>query len=160
MSKSKIIGWVIASPFILIAGGIAFCELNKAYWDHQVKLMCEKDGGVTVFEYIELTPDEFKKHGGNQYGEIRINGKSASPKSDPYFIDFSNSIINKGPPQVGKTITSIIRKSDGKTMSVLVDYGRGGGDLIVIDHPSSFSCNEIEGFSSRLIKSTVKIKGE
>jgi hypothetical protein len=55
---------MILVPLILIGLAIAGTEFNKAYWDHKVRELCEKDGGVTVYEAIELSPEEFKRRGG------------------------------------------------------------------------------------------------
>ncbi len=37
MSVWKAIKWILLTPVILIALGIAYCEANKAYWDHRVR---------------------------------------------------------------------------------------------------------------------------
>ena len=68
----SIIAWIVLAPFALIIIGVLFCEANKAYWDYRVTKMCEEDGGVEIFEHIEVTPEEFEKLGGNEYGEIDI----------------------------------------------------------------------------------------
>jgi hypothetical protein len=157
----KSIYWVIFIPFSLIVLGLAYCEANKAYWDHRVKEMCEKDGGVTVFEHIELTLQEFKKLGGNQYGEISVSSKRLADDGSLYYIENMTIPIREGYLSVYKYEARVIRKDDQKLLALKIDYGRGGGDFPDgISHPSHFSCNNIEGFNSRLIKSTVHIKVE
>lgn len=61
----KIINWIIAAPFLLLGAALVvallylvYCEANKAYWDSKVRELCEKDGGVTVFEKVELAQGE------------------------------------------------------------------------------------------------------
>jgi hypothetical protein len=146
--------------------GLALCAFSingcatpsQAYWDAKVKEMCEKDGGVTVYEHIELTREEFKKLGGNEYGEIDIPDETHTGNSDEYYITFSKHVIHQGEPQVERSETKIFRKSDKKELSVMVIYGRGGGDIPNgISHPSHFSCRDLPGFNSRLIKSTVHV---
>ncbi|MBK8306680.1 MAG: hypothetical protein IPL00_06020 [Gammaproteobacteria bacterium] len=53
MGVGKAIKWILLLPLILAGLGIAYCEANKAYWDHRVRELCKKDGGVTVFERID-----------------------------------------------------------------------------------------------------------
>ncbi|MBK9667618.1 MAG: hypothetical protein IPO61_18090 [Gammaproteobacteria bacterium] len=54
MGVGKAIKWILLLPLILAGLGIAYCEANKAYWDHRVRELCKKDGGVTVFERVLL----------------------------------------------------------------------------------------------------------
>jgi len=144
MSKAKIIGWVIASPFILIAGGIAFCEANKAYWDHKVKQWCEKDGGVTVHEKVELTKEEYENL------KIPFEGNS---NNSAYFYRLENFVINDDNPKVSRGEQSVVRRSDSKKLGSLVRYGRSGGDIIPIDHPTHYGCEDIESINIRLTNS-------
>jgi len=152
MSKAKIIGWVIASPFILIAGGIAFCEANKAYWDHQVKQMCEKDGGVTVYEKVELTKEE--------YESLKIPFDKDGKFSTPYYRVTTEYVVISGYPKVGKSGQIIVRRSDKKTLGMLTHYGRGGGDAIPIDHPSHYGCENIDGINNNLTNSVFTVRGQ
>ena len=46
MSVWKAIKWILLTPVILIALGIAYCEANKAYWDHRVRELCQKEGSI------------------------------------------------------------------------------------------------------------------
>jgi len=53
----SVIKFIALTPLILIGlvvMAFVFTLLNKAYWDYRVKQMCEKDGGVTVYEKVEL----------------------------------------------------------------------------------------------------------
>ncbi len=148
---NKTIGWIIRSPLILIAVGFLFCEVNKAYWDHQVKLMCHKDGGVVVYEHIELTPDEFKKLGGNEYGQIPLPVERLTKQEHPYYSEYTDILLHAGSLKVYKYVGKVFRKSDRKLLGQLITYGRGGGDFPTgIMHPSSFSCNNIHGFNSKI----------
>jgi hypothetical protein len=145
MSKSKIVKWLIASPFILIGVGIAFCEANKAYWDHQVKQWCEKDGGVTVFEKTSIT---------SRYmiDEKYIRIPSAPPVGrspfkweakfdDDFYYDIKDNYLKTGYPSIVKTISVVVRASDKKTLGQAVRYSRRGGDFPTgIIHGSSYTC--------------------
>jgi len=147
--------------FPLAAFALAGCAAtpSQMYWDHKVKELCEKDGGVTVYEHIELTPEEFKKLGGNQFGEIDIPLEQNSNQS-LYFISLSKIIIHSGNPEISRTETKITRRSDMKVMSMKVNYFRGGGDLIELDHPSHISCKSFNDFDENIVKETIQIKGD
>ncbi|MEZ5538780.1 MAG: hypothetical protein R3E63_02230 [Pseudomonadales bacterium] len=53
----------------------AYCEANKAYWDHKIKAVVREDGGVTIYQKITITTE--------QAGELgRVAGFIAiAPKS-------------------------------------------------------------------------------
>ena len=157
----SLIAWIVLTPFVLILISVLFCETNKAYWDYRVTKMCEKDGGVEIFEYIEVTAKEFERFGGNQHGELDIPFERYRNPTDLYYIRFSETISYKlFTLTIGYSITEIIRVKDKKVMSRMISYGRAGGDFPTgIGHSSYFSCSEINKFNSRLIKSTVQIKG-
>ena len=148
MSKAKTIGWIIATPFILVAGGIAFCEANKAYWDHKVKQWCEKDGGVTVYEKVELTKEEYERNDGKD-GVIRVPPEISSvAKNYDYVWKSVDTVINKSMPKVVKYEAIVYQKSNKKQLGKMVSYGRTGGDFpTIISVGSSFTCDDIEGIS-------------
>ena len=159
-----VIGWILLMPFILIGFvvvGFITCEANKAYWDHKVKQLCEKDGGVTVYEKVELERDEFHKLNGNQYGEISIPEKRLGKTLVPYYSEYSSQVLRDGYLRVYKYNLKIARRSDGKVLGMKISYGRGGGDFpTVIGHPSSFSCAKIPGFESNLTGKIFSVNNE
>jgi len=132
---------------------------SQVYWDHKVKELCEKDGGVTVYEKMEISKKSYPNIKVNSNGYSILPSESMATTDDPFYLSYHTSIIHESEPRVDRTETSIVRASDKKILSTIVTYGRGGGDLIVIDHPSHFSCgsdeNAFKKFNSALI-----IKGE
>lgn len=157
----SLIGWLIKIPvflIILLVLVIGFYEGRKAYWDYRVTKMCEEDGGVTVFEKVEL---EKNKHSNliSRGGSVIIPIFSNAKIDDPYYIVFSESILRKKNPKVRKTETKIIRRSDSKVLSLKVSYSRGGGDFpTFIAAASAFSCRNVKGINTILGKSTFTIK--
>lgn len=148
-----VIGWIVAIPFVLIGLVIAafiFCEMRKAYWDTKVKEMCEIDGGMRIYETVELSEDEY-----NLYKSVF--GKYSFPRerhaSDEIQIVSKNvsTYVRHSNPEVRRNELSIIRKTDGKLLGVRVSYSRVGGDLIAL-HPSSFRCpQELENTFSAIV---------
>lgn len=148
---SKILKWILLSPVVLVLLGIVFCEINKAYWDHQVKLMCEKDGGVTVYEKIELTKLDRKN--------IKLHDVKYARPDDKYFSTFSSKTIRKGFPEMIKGEFLVYRTIDKKIIGRQIGYGRVGGDFPTGFHPSSFSCDQA-GVSTQIEPLLFEIKGE
>jgi hypothetical protein len=157
---SKVLKWILLSPVVLFLLGIVFCEINKAYWNHQVRLMCEKDGGVTVYEHIELTQDEFNLLGGFN-GYIRAPVEKYAKKFDLYISTSVHDQIHDINPYVYRSKITIFRRSDKKNLGEEISYSRVGGDFPTgIMHESSFSCGDMEGFNVNITKSIFSVKGE
>ncbi|AGF79747.1 hypothetical protein UWK_03220 [Desulfocapsa sulfexigens DSM 10523] len=116
---------------------------KKIYWDLKVEKLCAKDGGVKVYETVELPPDLIDK-----FGRIKIPDKSKAKPTDNYFYESDLFYYHRNDPQVTRKQTRIVRRIDGKVLGEYVRYGRGGGDLPGLWHGSSFSCFDITGNSN------------
>jgi len=123
---------------------------SQVYWDHKVKELCEKDGGVTVFEKVELTKSEKAK--------LRIAPSKATSISSDYYLEFNDEVINDD-PKVRKSVGYLYRNSDQKLIAKQMYYSRVGGDLVPIDNPSSYNC-DMAGVSTNIEKAVFIIKGE
>ena len=121
-----LVGWIVAIPFILVVIAFLFCEANKAYWDSQVREMCEKDGGVTVYETVTLTREQYLKNDGYK-GMITIAPESNSKPHHEFYKKQTNTIIKKSNPKVIRSEYITYRKTDNKKLGTWVTYGRGGG---------------------------------
>ena len=149
----KLIKWLLFAPIVLIGLGVLGTELHKAYWDSKVKALCEKEGGVTVFEVVTLTPSEYLRNKGKG-GVVNV-----PPEKSPYANKFEflqkrdRTSLNISNPEVWKTETLIYRKSDNSILGKYITFTRRGGDFPTgISHPSSFTCRDIEGFETGIIK--------
>ncbi len=157
-----VIRWILSIPLtliLLLILVVGFYEGRKAYWDHRVTQMCEKDGGATVFESINISQDEYKKLGG-------INGAIPIPperykKDSPYFDRTDTKKIHEWNPEVIKRKTEIIRSADGKILGKQITYSRIGGDTPTgIMHPSSFSCRDVAGVKLRIVRQIFIVNGD
>jgi hypothetical protein len=132
---------------------------SQVYWDHKVKSLCKKDGGVTVYEKVELTRDEYEKNDGAN-GIIHVMPESTSLNHHEYAWKSVTLTVNDN-PYVRRTEYITFRKSDKKELGKWVTYSRRGGDIPTgISHPSSFSCNDIDGFEKNLTREIFLFKGE
>ncbi len=108
---------------------------KKMYWDAKVRELCAIDGGVRVYETVELTPKLL-----DQFGRIQIPEKSKAKLTDAYYYVSESTYLKTGKPNVMRMHTQIIRKSDEKVLGEIVRYGRGGGDFPGPWHGSYFTC--------------------
>ena len=132
---------VVAVP-ILIVG---FFEARKAYWDHRVNQMCEKDGGVTVYERIVLSEEEYKRLGGTKSGLAFPLEQVAEKSGFPYFRRVVDVRIRDASPEVVRFETLLIRRSDRKVLGRVVQYGRSGGDFPTgISSQTYFMCPRLK----------------
>ena len=94
---------LISIPLVLIGLVIlafAYTELNKDYWDYRVKELCEKEGGVTVFETVELTKEGYEMYGGIN-GVISVPGEGSSVANRfRYLARRSDEVIRSSNPRV------------------------------------------------------------
>ena len=138
----SVIGWLLMIPaalIVLLILVIGFYEGRKAYWDAQVREMCARDGGVTIFEQIVISAAQavtLPKVG----GFFGVAPEALAKLEEPAFIRNQSIQIREGNPSVVRDQQEIIRRSDGRVVGLVVRYGRGGGDFPSHAHPSEFSC--------------------
>lgn len=118
-----------------------FCEARKAYWDHQVELMCEKDGGIQVIEKAILSRSQHKNLFGEQ-GMLNIPPEGIATTAHAYYVQSHRAqILKERNPSIRRHEYLYIRRVDKKIIAKEIHYGRQGGDFpIGIGHESSFVC--------------------
>lgn len=141
-----VLGWLGASFWY--GGG------RKIYYDWKVDRLCEIDGGVKVYETVELPVDRF-----DEYGNVGIKNKRYVEPSDKYYFESDTVSLREGNPKIIRSTTRIIRRSDGMILGESIRYGRGGGDLPGPWHPSSYDCPQIKNAEGKL-ESSIFVKGE
>lgn len=137
--SGKILTSIIVAPFALLVAGIGGCELTKAYYDWQVRQMCEKDGGATVYEHIRISPNmaaSMRRVGGH----LAITIESVATANDIAFLRGEPGVLREGNPSIQRHEQAIVRRADGKVVGRIVRYGRSGGDF-------PFSASDASGFS-------------
>jgi hypothetical protein len=148
----KLIAAVVLAPIVILVVGIGGCEARKAYYDWQVRQMCEKDGGVMVYEHIEISP-EVAASMGRVGGHLSITVESAASRSDVAFLRGDPTVLREGEPTIERLEQAIVRRSDGKVAARMVSYGRAGGDFpFTGSHPSTFSCPDWPQYYAEIAK--------
>ena len=130
---------------------------NKWRADRLVDELCAKDGGIKVYEQVELSSEFF-----NNLGQPQIPDKKYTKPSDQYFSTWLTNDIRGNSNTTDYNALVIIRnehnyfrRTDEKLLGRLVTYGRRGGDPIGPWHPSHYSCpNDIAALSQIFVKST------
>ena len=166
MSKQRGIGIVkiiALIPMVLIGLVIlAFILtlLNKAYWDYRVRQMCEKDGGVHVYEVIPVTVDEAELLG-RVSGYLTLGPRSKVRADAPAYTQDKISTQSFFSLRIDRHERIVIRSSDQKTVGKVISYARVGGDFPDgISAPSSYSCPEIPRYYKDQERFFTMINGE
>lgn len=145
----------ITSLLAFLSGCVGYVPGRQSYWDGRVKELCEKDGGVTVYERITLAQKEYRLLRGPGGNVVVPWHKFAGPDA-PYIRKTDQTSIRSGDPEVFRLETRIIRTADRKVLSRSVTYIRRGGDIPSPAHPSSFGCSDI-GFRADVEQQTFVI---
>lgn len=137
----------------LAASLLASCgSVERAYWDAKVEEMCRKDAGVTVYERVKITRDEYKRLGGTD-GSVPVPPRQVARPGYPYVTEYKTTPLNDN-PEVFRSDVSIVRTEDGKVLSRLVQYARVGRDFI-----RPFSCQDL-GIREDIRQQTFMIVGD
>jgi len=131
--------------FAAIFALIAWLPAERFYWDMQVRRLCALDGGVKVYETVELPADQF-----DSSGRVHIRGDKILVGSG-YTVRTQQHYYKKGDVPVGNNSSmlqfrvAIVRNSDGKILGESIVYQRAGGGFLdqLADAPSHFECPSI-----------------
>ena len=140
-SVLKILLLVPVALVLVIVLTVVFFEGRKAYWDHRVREMCEKDGGIVIIEHVHVTAEQAAAlpRNGGFYG---VAPESLMKSEEMVFSRTKQLVLKGGSPSVFRYETEIVRRSDRKIVGRVVEYGRGDGDFPSYAFPSSFHCPE------------------
>jgi len=117
--------------FLSISG----CEREKDRLDAEVRRLCEKDGGIKVYETITLPPDKFDK-----FGVVHVPLRGNAKSNDEFLFEWETTYFRKGSPEMWKNHFRLVRIKDGKLLGEAISYSRRGGDFPGPWHDSSFGC--------------------
>ena len=140
-SKSGYLRHLVLLPFqllLLIVLFLIYYMTRFVYVDHQMSLMCAKDGGVHIYEQIEITQAEADSISvGQNIGAGMVRKQDLKEGMPVYNSPFQNEIIKKTYPQITRYEYTIHRTKDDKLLAREVWYIRKGADMI-----SSSDCPE------------------
>ena len=132
--------FAVLASVLSITACMGYVPGRQTYWDAKVKEMCEKDGGLKVFEIAEVSREEYERFRvapGQGYA-IRPEQYSGAA---PIVRRTVQTTIRERNPEVWRSEQSAVRRSDGKVLATYVNYARVGGDFPTgIGHHSSYLC--------------------
>ena len=134
--SSALKGMLMVAAAVLVAGfgWFAYVEYRLQYWDGKVRAMCINDGGGNVLQRVDLT-----------------QGDATPPTPDERYADagaayvsrWREEVIRSASPRVLRTEVLLIRTRDQTVLGRQFIYARIGGDVGLVDNPSTFSCRDI-----------------
>ena len=122
----------ITKTIVLVAGVFTFSGYiwltvgERWVVDNRVKELCEKDGGVNVYESISLPPEKFNKWGSINF-YVPTEGENAL--GDEYIFKRNRILLKEEEPSIIKVHTMIIRRKDMRLLGESTFYKRSGGGL-------------------------------
>lgn len=123
-----------------LSGCAGYIPGAKAHWDAKVKEMCQKDGGVTVYDRVRVSKADIDLLG-TVGGRIGIPNRRVAKPNTPVYSELEVTDLRKWNPRVSRSEESIIRRSDHATVARSVIYSRSGGDFPTgFSEATSFAC--------------------
>jgi hypothetical protein len=144
----KVFATLFLAPVVIVVAGIGGCEARKAYYDWQVRKLCDRDGGVVVYERMEMSKADYLR-----FSRDVGSGEKFSPLAveSPVSTETTTTYIRRGSPEVRRDEEVFMRRSDNKILARYVYYARVGGDFPSWAHPSSKGCAPIPGGVSKRV---------
>jgi hypothetical protein len=142
---------LIATLFSAMLGGcMGYFPGRQSYGDAQVRELCAKDGGVTIYESLRILKSDIDLLGRID-GKIAIPSKgSANPKA-PAYSELKITSISENNPRIYRTESAIIRRVDQAILARWVVYSRSGGDFPTgLSEGTSYICPDLKTITSNL----------
>lgn len=122
---------------------------QQSHWDEKVKVMCDEDGGVKIFEKLHLSKSDVDLLG-TADGKIAVLHKQHANPDAPAYAELAITTIHEGNPSVTRTEATIFRRVDRAVVARWIVYSRFGGDIPSPAHPSSFRCPDLTKITADL----------
>jgi hypothetical protein len=132
--------------FLLLVSLLTLCACGeREALDRRMEVLCKSDGGATVYETVQLSPDMVDQHGGLKVEIREADGARTSTYASAYVETQRTTVIKEGNPLKGqgrlvRWSYTMTRLSDGKILGASVQYSRAGGDGFHLGHHSQTLC--------------------
>lgn len=162
LSIASLRAMIVAVVTIALLSCAGYVPGRQAYWDARVTELCSKDGGVTVYQKVRLTPEQLSRGvlPTTADGRISVAIKALSHPEAPVYAVDKITMINERNPRVTRVETAIVRRSDETIVAKRVRYARFGGDFPTgISEASSFLCPDAQRLATETHQSLFEIDG-
>jgi hypothetical protein len=141
LNAAEIAALIIVVMAITAVGCSGYVPGRQAYWDNQLRQMCETDGLVRILERVALSKGEADSMPRTE-GKIALRVNTGTSISQPVYAEVAKTTyLRRSSPEVRRDELVAVRRSDQKIVARWVEYSRVGGDLPTgIAHESSFHC--------------------
>ena len=109
--------------------------------------MCAVDGGVKVYEVLELPATKFDRSG---VINMKIAANGDFIVGDDYLLTHEIKLIRRANPKIWRDQFHVYSLESTKMIGESKTYSRSGGGLIGPWHPSSYGCARDYGNSELL----------
>lgn len=129
--------------FVLLSLLVSMCGCEKFQLDERMEELCKQDGGVRVFETVQLPPEMFDQNGDPFPGWRKR--KTEDRLGSDYLYERTEATLKAGNPIEGegrllRIERRVARRADSRVLGTSVVYLRSGGDFIAYAHPTSKVC--------------------
>jgi hypothetical protein len=144
---------VVAALAAALSAGVPLFKKRQA--DRLVDELCAKDGGIKVYEAIELPPSRIPTN----WAAIPFQHQRKGSE-EFYFVHSTKDIrgnstsIDIAALTVFRTETGLYRAKDGKLLGTAIGFIRRGGDPVGPWHPSAYQCPS-EATELELVRKTL-----
>ncbi|MFA0813097.1 hypothetical protein [Microbulbifer epialgicus] len=149
---------ICLGPMIFIILGILGSEVNKAYWDFRVKLMCEMKGGAKVYQVENISKGDLPSSTLKFKGLIKLPYKEYAESNDLFYLDTSYNELKGGTPSVTQHTVKIIRAADNEVLGEFNSFSRVGQTFPVPFPVPSTSCEGDLGAADKFVKKIISVK--
>jgi len=101
---------------------ISGCEQERV--DAQMQELCNKDGGMKIYEKVVLPKEEF-----TVYGDVKFFRAYNTSGGGYRFVSLQERLRTSKPTLTKKTY-KVIREADNKVLGIYVSYQRIGGAIM------------------------------
>ena len=121
---------------VIVTSWLTGCERMRL--DREVDRLCAIDGGVKVFETVEVSQEVYADFLRSPARPLEVIFGAN------YHLKSSTEVLVDGNPSMLRFVRYVIRQTDGKVLGQVISYARVGGDLPGLSHPSSYGCPPTE----------------
>jgi len=146
-----------------LLGCMGWVPGRQTYWDAKVKEMCEKDGGVTVYERVRISKAEINRHvlPMTADGRLSFTIKELAHPDAPIYAVERITYLRESNPRVRRTESVIMRRHDQVVVARWVIYARAGGDFPTgLSEGTSFICPDLQKMTSDLHEQLFIVDGD